>query len=405
MKLIILLFLIVLKSLSSKASVIKIENGKIVGMEYEKYFAYRGIKYATAERFSLSKPFEEKWNDIKQLKDYSESCAQYDHLNYQFIGAEDCLFLNVFVTKKVQDSKEPAPVIFYIHGGAFMFGGSAYYLPEHIMDNEKMILVTINYRLGILGFLSTEDEVLPGNLGMKDQVEALKWVQRNIKAFNGDPNKVTIVGYSAGGASVQMHYLSQLSNGLFKNGISHSGSALNPWVFMENARNKAHKVAEFMDCPHDDHQKMLECLKQKPTEELVMLLKEFQPFLYNPFSPFGLVVEPAHESAFISEHPRTLLESGKFSHLPWLFTQVKDEGLYPGAEFYSKPEYLDQIDKNWEKIAPNILHYNDETDNIDKLAQASRMIRKFYMGDEKICRKNFKSFINVGILFINKNRN
>ncbi|XP_070490460.1 venom carboxylesterase-6-like [Chironomus tepperi] len=390
-----LLFLIVLKSLSCEAHITEIENGKIAGIEYDKYFAYRGIKYATAERFSLSEPFKAKWNGIKEFKDYNESCAQYDHLNYEFIGSEDCLFLNVFVPKKVLESKEPAPVIFYIHGGAFMFGGSAYYFPEHIMDYEKMILVTINYRLGILGFLSTEDEVLPGNLGMKDQVEALKWVQRNIKAFNGDPDKVTLVGYSAGGASVQMHYMSPLSKGLFKNGISHSGNALNPWVFMENARSKAHKVAEYMDCPYDDHQKMLECLKQKPTEELVVTLKNFQPFLYNPFSPLGLVVEPAHESAFISEHPRTLLENGKFSHRPWLFTQVKDEGLYPGAEFYSKPEYLDEIDKNWEAIAPYILHYNDETDNKDKLAKASSMIREFYIGDGKICRNNFKAFINI----------
>jgi len=283
-----------------------------------------------------------------------------------------------------------------------MFGGSAYYFPDHIMDNEKMILVTVNYRLGILGFLSTEDEVLPGNLGMKDQVEALKWVQRNIRTFNGNPNRVTLVGYSAGGASVQLHYVSPLSQGLFKNGISHSGSALNPWVFMEKAREKSHKVAEYMNCPHDDHTKMLKCLKQKPVEELVMSLKNFQPFLYNPFSPLGLVVEPAHESAFISKHPRSLLENGKFSHRPWLFTQVKDEGLYPGAEFYSKQEFLDEIDENWENIAPYILHYNDETDNNDKLAKASERIRKFYMGDENICRKNFKAFINVGILFMNK---
>jgi carboxylesterase type B len=309
--------------------------------------------------------------------------------------------LNVFVPKKVLESDNLAPVIFYIHGGAFMFGGSSYYLPEHIMDYGKLILVTINYRLGVLGFLSTEDEVLPGNLGMKDQVQALKWVQRNIKAFKGDAEKVTLVGYSAGAASVQMHYMSPLSQGLFKNGISHSGTALNPWVFMEKGRKKSHKIAEYMDCTHDDHQKMLECLRQKPVEELVMTLKEFQPFLYNPFSPLGLVVEPVHESAFISEDPRIVLKNGKFSHRPWLFTQVKDEGLYPGAEFYSKEEFLDEIDRNWESIAPYILHYNDDTDNHDKLATASRMIRNFYMADDRICRKNFKAFINVGILFIN----
>ena len=276
-----------------------------------------------------------------------------------------------------------------------MFGGGADYLPEHIMDNGKMILVTINYRLGILGFLSTEDEVLSGNLGMKDQVEALKWVQRNIKAFNGDSDKVTLSGFSADGASVQLHYLSPLSKGLFKNGISHSGNALDPWVFMENARSKAHQVAEFMNCTHDEHQKMLECLKQKPAENLVTSLKNFQPFLYNPFSPFGLVVEPAHESAFISEHPRIILESGKFNNRPWLLTQAKDEGLYPAAEFYSNEEFLDNIDTKFDEIAPHILHFNDETDDKQKLLKASSLIRKFYMGDKKVNRENFELFENV----------
>ena len=278
-----------------------------------------------------------------------------------------------------------------------MFGGSSDYLPDHIMDSEKMILVTVNYRLGILGFLSTEDEVLPGNLGMKDQVEALKWVQRNIRAFNGDPEIVTLSGFSAGGASVQLHYLSPLSKGLFKNGISHSGNALDPWVFMEEAKERSHKVAEYMNCPYDDHTKMLECLKQQPVVKLVMSLKEFQPFLYNPFSPLGLVVETAHESAFISENPRILLKSGKFNTSPWLLTQTKDEGLYPAAEFYSDETYLDELDTNFTGKVPYILLFNDETDDKQKLINASSEIRNIYMEGRKISRKNFGCFKNVSI--------
>lgn len=97
------------------------------------------------------------------------------------------------------------------------------------MRSENVILVTVNYRLGVLGFLSTEDEVIPGNFGLKDQAEALRWVQTNIAAFRGDPTKVTITGFSAGGASVHLHYLSKISDALFTNGISHSGVAINPW--------------------------------------------------------------------------------------------------------------------------------------------------------------------------------
>ena len=113
----IILILLVLKALNSQAHIIAIENGNVSGVEYDKYFAYRGIKYATASRFSLPKPYDGKWCGIKDFRDYGESCAQYDHLTYGYKGVEDCLFLNVFVAKKVLESEELAPVIFYIHGG------------------------------------------------------------------------------------------------------------------------------------------------------------------------------------------------------------------------------------------------------------------------------------------------
>ena len=102
----------------------------------------------------------------------------------------------------------------WIHGGAFIFGSSSSHLygANYLLDKD-VILVAMNYRLGIFGFLSTGDSIAPGNFGLKDQVLALQWVQKNIKAFGGDPNKVTIFGESAGGVSVGLHALSEKSNG------------------------------------------------------------------------------------------------------------------------------------------------------------------------------------------------
>jgi len=113
----IILYLLLLKALSLQANIVEIENGKISGVEDDKYFAYRGIRYATSCRFSLPKPFDDKWCGIKDFSKYREPCAQYDHLISNYTGVEDCLFLNVFVPKKVLESEELAPVIFYIHGG------------------------------------------------------------------------------------------------------------------------------------------------------------------------------------------------------------------------------------------------------------------------------------------------
>lgn len=104
----------------------------------------------------------------------------------------------------------------FIHGGGFHVGSGDYsvYGPNYLLDKD-VILVTINYRLGALGFLSTGDAVVPGNFGLKDQVVALKWVQKNIKFFGGNHNRVTIFGGSAGGSSVNFHALSDASNGNF----------------------------------------------------------------------------------------------------------------------------------------------------------------------------------------------
>lgn len=221
--------------------IVEIESGKIIGNRVDNYFEYLGVPYAEPPvgklRFASPEKYSQKWENVKEFKNFSDVCAQYDHFGYQYHGKEDCLTLNVFVPQSVLNSNILVPVVLYIHGGAFMFGGGWLYGPKFLMRSENVILVTINYRLGVLGFLSTEDEVIPGNFGLKDQVEALRWVQDNIGAFRGDPAKVTLSGFSAGGASVHLHYMSQISEGLFANGISHSGVAINPWCVCNSYNN------------------------------------------------------------------------------------------------------------------------------------------------------------------------
>ncbi|XP_049947765.1 esterase FE4-like [Schistocerca serialis cubense] len=151
-------------------------------------------------------------------------------------------------------------VVVYIHGGCFTGGSGAISEPRYFVDND-VVFVSINYRLGLLGFLSTGDEVFPGNTGLKDQVEALRWVQRNIAAFGGDPERVTILGQSAGGASIHYHVLSPLSKGLFKNAIAMSGSALNPWAFSKNATDRAIRFANYLGYSGQNSSDLVDFLK------------------------------------------------------------------------------------------------------------------------------------------------
>lgn len=161
------------------------------------------------------------------------------------------------------------PVLVFIHGGAFVMGSndSKVYSPTFLLM-EDIVFVTINYRVGILGFLKIDDPALgvPGNAGLKDQLLALKWVQKNIKNFGGDPNNVTLWGESAGSASVNYHVISSASKGLFHKAIMQSGTVLNPWPHL---RTNCLEVMKFLkpDCKNDSER--LEILMNTPVHELV----------------------------------------------------------------------------------------------------------------------------------------
>ncbi|XP_049855208.1 venom carboxylesterase-6-like [Schistocerca gregaria] len=152
------------------------------------------------------------------------------------------------------------PVMVRIHGGCFTGEYGHGTIPNYFVHND-VVIVSINYRLGILGFLSTGDEMVPGNMGLKDQTEPPRWVQRNIAAFGGDPDGVTIFGQSAGGASIHYHTLSPMSKGLYKNAIAMSGSALNPWAFPRNATDRAIRFAQHLGYTGKTSNDLLKFLK------------------------------------------------------------------------------------------------------------------------------------------------
>lgn len=226
--------------------------------------------------------------------------------------------------------------MFWIHGGGYSFGSGNTFLygPDYLVA-EDVVLVTVNYRLGPLGFLTAGPNA-PGNQGLKDQILALRWVQNNIAAFGGNPNSVTIFGESAGASSVQMLLLSPLSEGLFHRAISESGSALNPWSVGESSANRAIRLAHHLG--YDDNsnatQDILDFLKRLPAMRLVeaapTTLTE-EDFRNNVGLPFVPVVEGYwnaeksedndifEESPFITETPRELYNKHKFhKNIPYM---------------------------------------------------------------------------------------
>uniref|UniRef100_A0A1B6JAJ0 Carboxylic ester hydrolase n=1 Tax=Homalodisca liturata TaxID=320908 RepID=A0A1B6JAJ0_9HEMI len=357
-------------------------------------YKFLGVPYAEPpvgeRRFKEPQPLISKWEGVRSAQKNSPSCIQYNYYSKfgtaHTHGNEDCLYMNIYTTSISNSSN--LDVVVYMHGGGFMFGSGSAYTPDFILDKYDVVFITVNYRLGPFGFLSTEDEVISGNNGLKDQVQSLVWIQENIDHFGGDKNKVTITGLSAGGASVHLHYLSPLSRNLFHLGISVSGSAFCPWVFAENARMKAYMLADSVQCPTNDSKSLLECLRQKPAESILLHLENlFMPWYFNPFSPFGVVVEKENSGAFLSKHPYEYLSEGDVKDAPWLTSITSEEGLYPAASFITNNDLLHDLNQHWNEIAPHLLDYN-YTVPTDELVDVSQRIKKYYLGNHSIDSDN-----------------
>ena len=198
--------------------------------------------------------------------------------------------------------------------------GYKYARPEILMDSD-LVLVSLNYRLGIFGFLSTEDDLLSGNNGMKDQVLALRWVQDNIASFGGNPQSVTLHGISSGGACVHFHYFSEMSKGLFQRGYSQSGVAVNTFSIQEGALEKAKILAEAVKCRVSNTTVLVKCLKPIHYKQLLSQMGLFFAYSQIPLSLFAPVVEKGSKP-FLGEHPYELLKKGKVKDLPWVISNV-----------------------------------------------------------------------------------
>jgi len=218
---------------------VKTEQGKVQGKTINdgKVKAFLGLPYAAAPVGDLRWKAPEaaaKWKGERDATKFGAHCAQgpvFADMIFQDSGqSEDCLFLNVY-TPADSTAKSKLPVMFWIHGGGYSGGASSE--PRHngdFLPLKGVVLVTINYRLGVFGFLATADMAkeangAAGNYGLLDMVSALEWVKANIKNFGGDPANVTIFGESAGSFAVSTLMASPLAQGLFAKGIGESGGA------------------------------------------------------------------------------------------------------------------------------------------------------------------------------------
>ncbi|XP_074040164.1 juvenile hormone esterase [Leptinotarsa decemlineata] len=315
--------------------VASISEGKVKGclgtdLDGQQFFSFLGIPYAKPPvgdlRFKAPQPIE-SWQGIKDATSIGNCSRQRDIMVSPDVeGSEDCLNLNVFTKTLPEQDSTLKPVMVWIHGGGFFLGSNStkLYGPEYIITKD-VVLVTINYRLGFCGFLTLKDSSLevPGNAGLKDQVLALKWVQRNIKHFNGDPNNVTIFGESAGAASVHYLILSPSANGLFHKAILQSGAVLNSWT---RSNFDIFDLMKFIGREVNDEKEALEILKAMSEEDLYILQEDYlntKP----PGGSIGPVIEKPNPTAFLTKNPFEIMISGDYNKVPMIMGYTSNEGL------------------------------------------------------------------------------
>ncbi|MDO9234669.1 MAG: carboxylesterase/lipase family protein [Aquabacterium sp.] len=316
--------------------------GAVSGKSYSGVRAYLGIPYAAAPVGDLRWQIPQAprpWSGVRRGDQAGSACMQPASLSSSNANInEDCLYVNVFAPEDIGTSK--LPVMVWIHGGGFVTGSASDFEMANLARDGRVIVVSLNYRLGAFGFFRHPDGVSQGvaaNLGLLDQQAALRWVKSQVGAFGGDAGNVTIFGESAGAASVCMHLVSPYSAGLFHKAISQSGAcALNePKSTGALTKPSAEQLtASSLDlggrlgCASGADQ--LSCMRSKSADDVLRASNTTTDFMTK-----GFIWSPVQDGVSIVGRATEQLRQGQFNRVPVLLGSMRDEGrLFVAAEYH-----------------------------------------------------------------------
>ncbi|SMP80916.1 para-nitrobenzyl esterase [Desulfonatronum zhilinae] len=305
-------------------TVVMTDKGAVRGVVRDGVREFKGIPYAQAPvgelRWAPPQPVS-AWTETLDATQYRSICPQVERYGIpESSEDEDCLHLNVTAPYKgVEDLSRKRPVLVWLHGGAFVGGSSALYPLDYMATRGDVVMVSMNYRLGVFGFTAhpSFDADHNGGYGLEDQRAALRWVRRNIAAFGGDPDTITIAGESAGGSGVCMHLLApDETRGLFHKAIIMSAGCVTPLPSVDDANKIGRQIASEVGC--DEENGALACLRGKTVKELLDAgtkvagsnILTFMPSIGNKTNPLpGAQAFPA----------------GEFVQVPVIYGGTRDE--------------------------------------------------------------------------------
>ena len=351
-------------ALAQQPAPVKVEEGLVQGKFEDGLTVYKGIPFAAPPvgdlRWRAPQPAA-KWEGVKQTTEFA--AAPIQAWGSQSGKSEDCLYLNVWTPAKSANDK--IPVFVWIYGGGFNGGSTSE--PTYSGENlakKGVVLVSIAYRVGILGFMAHPElskespHHVSGNYGLLDMIAGLKWIKKNISAFGGDPNKVTIFGESAGGIAVSMLCASPLAKGLFHGAVSESGGSFGP------PRTTAFP-GENMKRLNDAEQAGLAYEKSAGVSSIAELRK----IPSDKLPSLRGLAWPIIDGWIIPDDQYKLYESGKFNDTPILVGYNSDEGAS-----FSPPktpeDYINGVKKRFGKFADDLIKaYPIDSNSVPKTAR------------------------------------
>ncbi|XP_059161847.1 acetylcholinesterase-like [Physella acuta] len=348
-------------------------RGSVEHVDNTKVDMFLGIPYAKPPigklRFQHPEPADE-WTDVYNAIRRPNCCMQVPDTKFgDFPGAtvwnpnteisEDCLYLNVWTPHNSHQHSQKKAVLVWIYGGAFLTGSSALdiYDGRYLVAETNVIVVSMQFRFGALGYFVLGSPESPGNAGMMDLRMALEWVSTNIHHFGGDVHSVTLAGESSGAVSIGLMMLSSLARGYFHRAILQSGSPQAPWGTFTRAegRRRSLLLAERMGCdPKAKDAEILDCLRQLPAKAF----PENETEIVKGVAQFPFI--PVIDGTFLTKSPEEYLREGSFKKIPLLLGSNANEGSW--LLVYAESNYF-RLDSN---SLLSVENYSDVMDQLFK---------------------------------------
>ncbi|CAG4963472.1 unnamed protein product [Parnassius apollo] len=326
-----------------------------------------------------------KWTEPFKAVNKYVICPQmvYMSLGIELKQQEDCLIANIYVPDTNENN---LPVVIHVHGGAYQMGYGDLMTEKQFIKENNIIIVNFNYRLSVHGFLCLGTEDVPGNAGMKDQVALFRWVKENIASFGGNPDDVTINGFSAGSSSVDLHLVSPMTKGLFNKVIPKSGASLSVFSVQTNPVKNAWKYTKMLNFTN----------KNKNIYDLELFYKSTSLNILNsinllnkPDSTFlfvSCVERKQGEVRFLDDAPINVLKSGRNHKLPLLFGFAEMEGLLRMPVFDT---YYSKMNENFADFLSGDFKFS----NSEEKEEVAQRVKEFYFGKKPVGKETIFRYI------------